>query len=106
VESTSIAGGLAWDRLGFMSMAVWLHPGEVAAGLELPWEVLNILAMSPVEECLVGGVLAFTMVPVGAGGRPKAAKRCTTGQLKKKCVCRGRIVIQERRKQLININLG
>jgi len=46
VESTSITEGLAWDRLGSTSMEVWLHPGEVASGLESPWEVLNILAMS------------------------------------------------------------
>jgi len=83
VWSTSIAEGLAWDGFGSTSMGVWLHPGEVAAGLGSLWEVLNILEMSLVEARLVRGVLAFAMVPVGAGGKPKAAQSCTTGRLRK-----------------------
>jgi len=82
VESTSIAGGLAWDGLGSTSMAVWLHPGEVAAGLELPWEVLNILVMSPVEAHLARGVLAFTMVQLGLGAGPRQPKGAPPGDLK------------------------
>ena len=70
-------------------MEVWLHPGEVAAGLGSLQEVLNILKMSPVEAHLIGGVLAFAMAPVGAGGKPKAAQSCTNGQLRKEmCVSR------------------
>jgi len=89
VGSTSIAEGLAWDGLGSMSMEVWLHPGEVAAGLGSLWEVLNILEMSPVEAHLTGGLLALAMAPVGAGGKPKAAQSCTTRQLRKEmCVPR------------------
>ena len=61
---------------------MWL--GEVAAaGLGLHWEDLNILEMSPMEACLVGGALAFAMAEVGAGGRPKAAQSCATRWLRK-----------------------
>jgi len=79
VGSTSIAEGLAWDGLGSTSMEVWLHPEEVVVALGSPQEVLNILEMLPVEAHLTGGVLAFAMAPIGAGSKPKAAKRCATG---------------------------
>ncbi len=56
--------------------------GEVASRLESAWDVLNILAMSPVDKHLAGGVLALTMVLVGAWGEPRPPKGCTTRQLK------------------------
>jgi len=74
-----MAEGLAWDGFGSTSMEVWLHPGEVAEGLGSLWEVLNILAMSQVEEHLVRGVLAFAMAAVRAEGEPRAAQSCATG---------------------------
>jgi len=42
--------------------------GEVASRLELAWGVLIILAMPLVNEHLAGGVIALTMVLVGAWG--------------------------------------
>jgi len=65
---------------------------EAAAGegstLGSPQEVLNILEMSLVEANLARGVLACARMPIGAGGNPKTAKGCATGQLKKGCVSR------------------
>jgi len=86
VGSTSIAEGLAWDGLGSTSMEVWLHPGEVAAGLGSPWEVLNILAMLLVEAHLTRGSWLLPWHQLELGASPRQPKGVPLGDLKRKCV--------------------
>jgi len=98
VESTSIAEKLAWDGLGSTSMEVWSHPGEVTTRLESPWDDLNIFAMLLVDAHLAGGVLAFTIVPIGAGASPRQPKGAPPGDFKRSVCAKREKIIWERRR--------
>ncbi len=56
--------------------------------LELAQDVLNILAMSPLDEHLTWGVLDFAMVLVELGGGPRPPKGVPPGGLREG-VCTG-----------------
>jgi len=56
-------------------------PGVVTSGLELAQGVLNILAMSLLDEHVVG-VFDLTMELVRAGEWAQATKGCATRQLR------------------------
>jgi len=61
--------------------------------------------MSLVDGRLAGGVLALTMAPLGAGGKPKAAKGCATGRLSGWGVRSGEKGLREKGEGKVNKNL-